>query len=307
MAVNRLTGVFTRQIVRLKESPVHVHSAHLAPVARHRSDVVVGLPDVAKRSTHYYPFGASWVHNWLLRSLPWAAAVVTSTEWGRHDIARVTGFPVERIVAVPPFSQLPAPTGTELGPPDPPTERSPWRLLYVAVDRPHKNVGFFLQLLASLDSRFVGTFVGRLTPSHRDAVRRLGLTSRLTMLDSVPDLLPVYRSAQVFAFPSMYEGFGYPLMEAMSQGIPVLASTATCIPEVVGPGGRLLDPEDVAAWSAAILDLTDPRHYQTARDRAREQSRSFTPERTARNLHRAYEIVRSIARPVVSVSRAPSP
>jgi glycosyltransferase involved in cell wall biosynthesis len=109
-----------------------------------------------------------------------------------------------------------------------------------------------------------------------DAVVRLGPVSeeRLRML---------YRAASALVYPSLYEGFGLPPLEAMASGTPVIASRAASIPEVVGDAGLLLDPTDVGAWTDAIVRVVNDEHL---RDRLRaagvRRASAFTWERTAR-------------------------
>jgi glycosyltransferase involved in cell wall biosynthesis len=79
-------------------------------------------------------------------------------------------------------------------------------------------------------------------------VRRTGLIPR-------NDMLAMVRGAVALAFPSRYEGFGLPVLEAMSLGTAVLAGDAAALPEVVGDAGRLIDPDDEDAWGEALLEL----------------------------------------------------
>ncbi len=96
------------------------------------------------------------------------------------------------------------------------------------------------------------------------------------------DLPALYRQAEVLAFPSVYEGFGFPPLEAMACGTPVVASTASSVPEVVGDAGLLVDPVDVPAWSAALAQVLDD---QALRARLRQaglaRAATFTWARTA--------------------------
>jgi glycosyltransferase involved in cell wall biosynthesis len=96
------------------------------------------------------------------------------------------------------------------------------------------------------------------------------------------DLPALYRQAEVLAFPSVYEGFGFPSLEAMACGTPVVASTASSVPEVVGDAGLLVDPLDVPAWTEALAQTLDD---QTLRARLREaglaRAATFTWARTA--------------------------
>lgn len=96
------------------------------------------------------------------------------------------------------------------------------------------------------------------------------------------DLPALYRQAEVLAFPSVYEGFGFPPLEAMACGTPVVASTASSVPEVVGDAGLLLDPLDVPAWTAALTQVLDaPALRAHLRQAGLARAATFTWARTA--------------------------
>src|SRR6185295_12536495 len=109
-----------------------------------------------------------------------------------------------------------------------------------------------------------------------DAVVALGSVSE----DRVHAL---YRGALALVYPSLYEGFGLPLVEAMASGTPVLASHQASIPEVLGGAGLLLDPGDVSAWREALIRLVhDEALRNDLRARGLARSATFTWQRTAR-------------------------
>src|SRR5438093_12417864 len=85
-------------------------------------------------------------------------------------------------------------------------------------------------------------------------VRQLGRETDVLCLEFVSqeELVSLYSNAAVFCFPSLYEGFGWPPLEAMACGCPVVASSTTAIPEVVGDGGQLCPPDDATAWVSEI-------------------------------------------------------
>jgi glycosyltransferase involved in cell wall biosynthesis len=112
------------------------------------------------------------------------------------------------------------------------------------------------------------------------------------VLGIVPDaLLPaVYASADVFCFPSLYEGFGYPPLEAMAVGTPVVTSQASCLPEVAGKAAELVDPlsaEKIAAGLRRVL--TDDARRRALVEAGRERAAQFRWERHAGEVIAAYQ------------------
>ena len=95
------------------------------------------------------------------------------------------------------------------------------------------------------------------------------------------ELLELYRTASVLVYPSLYEGFGLPLLEAMACGTPVVASRTASIPEVAGPAARLVDPHDEAGWMDAIESALQPAEAERLRAAGLARSREFTWRRTA--------------------------
>ena len=104
-----------------------------------------------------------------------------------------------------------------------------------------------------------------------------------------PLLLALYRSAHALVYPSRYEGFGLPLLEAMACGTPVIAARTSSIPEVVGEAAVLLDPDDEEGWIAAIdRVLEDAPHRARLRDAGASRAREFSWRRTAEETARVY-------------------
>jgi glycosyltransferase involved in cell wall biosynthesis len=120
-----------------------------------------------------------------------------------------------------------------------------------------------------------------------DAVVRLGPVS-----DAM--LLALYQCATALVYPSLYEGFGLPVLEAMACGTPVIASRAASIPEVAGDAGILLDPLDVNGWTEAIVNvLNDDDRRAQMRSRGLARASEFTWARTARL---TLDVFRQVAR-----------
>jgi glycosyltransferase involved in cell wall biosynthesis len=118
---------------------------------------------------------------------------------------------------------------------------------------------------------------------------------RIRFLGYVPEreMPGLYAGAEMLVFPSLYEGFGIPALEAMACGTPVVASNASSLPEVVKDAGMLVDPVDDNAWTTAMLNLLGDRGIRTQlRSKGISRSRLFSWERTARE---TLEIYKSLA------------
>src|ERR1022692_661297 len=138
-------------------------------------------------------------------------------------------------------------------------------ILTVGAHRPHKNHGILVRALTALPADVSLVIVGYFDSSFPDPlpglIAELGLASRVLLVPEVADeLLPaVHRAASVFAFPSLAEGYGLPVLEAMASGVPVVASDIPVLSEVTGPAAVLVSPDDVAVWAAAMAEiLADP-------------------------------------------------
>ena len=104
------------------------------------------------------------------------------------------------------------------------------------------------------------------------------------------ELEGLWQVADAFVFPSLYEGFGLPVLEAMARGVPVACSNASSLPEVAGDAALMFDPHEERAIAAAIERLlTDDAEAERLRARGLERAREFTWERTARLTLESYE------------------
>ena len=126
------------------------------------------------------------------------------------------------------------------------------------------------------------------------AVHERGLTGRIKFPGFVPDedLPAVYSLAKALAFPSVYEGFGFPPLEAMACGTPVVCSNASSLPELVGEAALLLPPNDAAQWAAALTRaLTDRGLALDLRQRGPHQAAKYTWAKAAAETLQVYERV----------------
>ncbi len=161
--------------------------------------------------------------------------------------------------------------------------------LYIGTLEPRKNLALLLRAYAQLKPAerlplILGGGLGWRGQETLHAIDRLKLGDSARHIGFVPaaDLPLWYNCAEAFLYPSLYEGFGLPLLEAMACGAPVLTSDASSLPEVLGGAGKCLPPADSAAWSGALAALKRDRDWrEAARERGLERAKRFSWARTA--------------------------
>lgn len=133
-----------------------------------------------------------------------------------------------------------------------------------------------------------------LYPDVPGLIRALGIEKDVVLVPQVHevDKPAVYRSALAFAFPSRYEGFGFPPLESMACGTPVLSSNASSLPEVVGSGGLLLDPDDESLWAESLIAIaSSDRLRAELREKGVRNAARFSWRRTAEQTAAVYRRV----------------
>jgi len=173
--------------------------------------------------------------------------------------------------------------------------------LYLGNLKPHKNLPFLLEVYEQLPSelrrRYKLVIAGNHSPYGRIIERKIKekkLTDRVRLIGHVRDdlLNDLYRTAHLFLFPSLLEGFGFPPLEAMARGVPVVSSNATSLQEVVGEGGWTLDPEEKQQFIDAIVTLCeDSIRYEEFRQRGKSWVQQFSTERNAGTIIKELEKV----------------
>jgi len=233
-----------------------------------------------------------------------AARILVPSEFTRHEVIDVFRVEPERVVATPLGVDprfLPRNrdgTAEVLGP----LELTHGRyFLAVGTLEPRKNILTTLEAHSRLPQRVraahplvVAGMQGWRTGAISRRLDEAGSRGDVRLLGHVSDLhLPaLYAGAVMLSYPSLYEGFGLPPLEAMASGVPVAASNRASLPEVVGTAGILLDPDDVDGLTAVMLRIIeDPAFAGDLKARGLERARSFTWERCAALTMRSWEDV----------------
>jgi glycosyltransferase involved in cell wall biosynthesis len=270
------------------------HSAHPLLMPARRAAQVVTIHDL------FFLSSADQTRAEMRRDYPSLAAshaqrahaVITSTEYGRSQIVTHLRVQADRIYVCPPG----APTWNTLGrEPNVPEEGC---ILFLGTLEPRKNIGVLLDAYARTLARRQTmprlVLAGRATEAASQWLARLRsapLAGHVEHLGYVDDTRreQLLQSARVLVMPSLDEGFGLPVLEAMSAGVPVIVSSRGSLPEVVGDAGAQVDPADVDALADAIERAVTDRDWamQTARTGLR-RARAFSWQQSAETLHQAY-------------------
>jgi glycosyltransferase involved in cell wall biosynthesis len=223
-----------------------------------------------------------------------AKLVITATRWTKADIAHQYGIGPHKIAVIPrgPSSSMPRPSAQvaarTLASYDIPDRFA----LYPAMSFPHKNHLRLFEALALLRDRYGISLplvcTGRRYDPHwpvvQAAVERLGLQDQVRLLGPVPAsvLAALYTRATMLVFPSLFEGLGLPVLEAMSYGLPVLAADATCLPEVAVDAALYFNGRDVEAIAGVLRrGLDEPELLAALRERAATVLDRFSWDRAA--------------------------
>jgi glycosyltransferase involved in cell wall biosynthesis len=294
-----------------RERPDLYHAPHyVLPAAISCSSVVTIHDCIHLMFPQYLPNRMAYAY---ARAQMWTAAhrsdcILTVSDASKRDILHLFNISPEKIVVVynaidAHFSVTPPPDAVA-------RVRERYQLdhrfvLYVGNIKPHKNLVRLIEAFSELRTGeledvkllIIGDEISKL-PALRHAVHRHKLHKHVRFLGYVPDdqLTVLYRLAAVFVFPSLYEGFGLPPLEAMASGTPVVVSNVSSLPEVVGDAAVLVDPHDIDSIVDGLRSvLTNPARAEDMRRKGLERAGEFSWERS---VARTLEVYRRVGSPL---------
>jgi len=229
-----------------------------------------------------------------------AVQILAVSEHTKRELVGLLGVPAERVVVTPNAVRA------HFRPPEPATLAAfraskglPERfVLYVGTLEPRKNLTTLLSAYAEIARRhdvplLVGGGKGWLYDAVFQRLEELGLRERVHFVGYIEEEeLPLwYAAATVFVFPSIYEGFGMPPLEALACGTPVITSNSSSLPEVVGDAGLMVAPTDASAFATALDQvLSDAALHDDLRTRGLVRAQAFAWRTTAERTLAAYAV-----------------
>lgn len=253
---------------------------------------------------HYPETFTSALVTYLNRIVPWsikrATHILADSLSTKEDLVRYWNVPEDKVTVL--YSGV----GDQFKPVTDPKSIKRVRKKYglgndpyflaVGTLQPRKNYRMLIRAFRPVTERFPHKLLiaggkGWMHDEILDEVKNQELEQRVHVLGFVEeaDLPALYSAATIFAFPSLYEGFGLPILEAMACGVPVMAADASCVPEVVGDAGVLLPASDASSWSKAMIEIIEDMSRRTKLVGAGFlRAREFTWSRSARELVAIY-------------------
>lgn len=264
MGINRFF-IFPIKLRLLREEIIFLLDPTLVRIGLKRN-TIVKIHDLRPLTKYRDKWLTSVMFRYAIPKMKETKHIITTTKYMKNELIKL-GFNESKIHVI---HDIPAISG----------DSEHWKisierikrgeinLLYVATDRPYKRVNFFIQLaemfsLKKLPIDYNFKLVSNLTKKTKADVEKLNLKN-LHVYSNVDNIEKIYGSTDILLFPSLYEGFGLPLLEALSMCIPVISSDLEPMREILGNAGILLPPRDLDLWKNSILSLSDAKAYEHA-------------------------------------------
>ncbi len=295
----RISGI-THQLEKEKVSIYHGLSNEL-PLNIHKSNIksIVTIHDlIFLRYPQYYHFIDRKIYTYKFRkACENADKIIAISECTKRDIISFFHIPSDKIEVV--YQSCDPIFGQSVNNEKKEEVRSKYQLppkyiLNVGSIEERKNALLLVQTLPQLPQDIHLVIVGKRTPYTKKIERfasEHNLTSRVHIMHNVPfgDLPAIYQLAEIFAYPSYFEGFGIPIIEALHSGIPVVAATGSCLEEAGGPDSIYVNPDSVDEASRAFNEiLSKPEKKKLMIEKGKEFIKQFSEEKQATQIINIY-------------------
>lgn len=286
MGYNRLIS-FPRKMREVKGDLTLLMDPTLLRVEKQDDRRIVKIHDLRPFTEYSDKFATKLMFRYAIPRLKKSRAVIVTTDYLKGLLGE-RGFDEDRVHVIPETSHvqgggrehltesLKRATGDE-----------PLTLLCVSTDRPYKHVELFLRLTGHLlredRDKFRFILVSKLKKPNLELAASIP-GGKLEIIADVEDISAAYQRSDILIFPSSFEGFGIPLVEAMSKGMPVVARSIPVTREIVGDAGRFVEGNDLSIWAEQIHKLSNPSEYTRIAENALKRYMLFDRESYRRNV-----------------------
>lgn len=264
MGFNRLF-TYPLKLRNLSEDIVFLGDPSLLNIARYHNNVILKLHDLR-------PFTEYRDNIWLtlLYKTTWKLAydlsrIIVSTNHMKHQLSNL-GIEADKIRVVMDTPDLKADTGHYEISIDRILKKRRVNLLYIAVDKPHKNIDFYIELARYFSKLEVGydfhfRILSKLSSGRKKTQLYTTEIRNLEVYENINSIEQIYADSDVLIYPSLYEGFGRPIIEAMSFGIPVMTFSIQPFIEIGADSIILMETDKIKEWARKIIEITEPNSY----------------------------------------------
>ncbi len=269
------------------------HATQPLPITIKGTKKITTIPDlIPLRLPHTTLHNKTAYYKNIKDSIKTSTIIITISEHSKNDLLDIFDVMPDKIfVTYPPLMLKPLAIGEERISSLLKKYNLKFRnyILFVGAIEPRKNVGRLIDAYSMIDTSMPLVIVGKKAWLYEGEIARN--LEKVCLLGHVPsdDLRYLYRGAYCFVFPSLYEGFGLPPIEAMSFGCPVITSNVASLPEVCGDAALYIDPYDINDMSKKIEELLGNQKLRTElMERGKKRAKKFTMENYAKKVYEAY-------------------
>ena len=272
---------FPKEASKIESKMVFISDPWLLRIAKLRSNVVLLFHDFRQFTQFGGHFFERLLFRFLLRYMEKCQIIITPTHYTERLLIDY-GCEKSKVHVIPYFSPMLANRKLHL-------EKTIVKLktnkkinvLYVANDLPYKNIKFFIEIAKTAMSIDDGNFDFHLVSKLKKTNLKLIKNERISNLHIHPyieDIRVMYEDTDILLFPSQYEGFGLPILEAMKFGIPIIANSIEPIREILGDNGVLMNSENPVEWIEALNKIASPEEYTTYSDLSYDRGKFFNKD-----------------------------
>lgn len=300
------------QITRFTTYPLkvkrHIHDENVKHITDQELGYLLNLLDMQKviitcHDLIPWTYSGNRSYRWkcIMKGLQKADHIITVSNYSKEEIRKNLEYPSEKIHVIynavdnntySPAGEIPDLKAYNI-------EDDTKIILYVGSEQPRKNIPLLIKAFSILKKRIPNAKLIKIgrhqalkeRQKNLKLINDLHLGGDIILIDYVDesDIPKYYRAADVFVFPSLYEGFGLPPLEAMACGCPVISSNTTSLPEVVGDAGILLPPNDLNSLVSAMEEvLINDSLREDLSKKGLENSKRFSWERSAKETFKIY-------------------